>query len=71
MVHNGCIFSIIIKGMYEQIQSGWIEYDDLVQNLAPYGYHPTKIIPVLWKHDSRPITFTLVVEDFGVKYDRK
>ena len=24
--------------------------------------------PGLWKHVSRPISFTLVVDDFGVKY---
>ena len=24
--------------------------------------------PGLWKHVSRPIAFTLVVDDFGVKY---
>jgi len=25
-------------------------------------------VPGLWKHDTRPIQFTLVVVDFGVKY---
>ena len=25
-------------------------------------------MPGLWKHISRPISFTLVVEDFGIKY---
>ena len=27
--------------------------------------------PGLWKHTSRPILFTLVVDDFGVKYTRQ
>jgi hypothetical protein len=26
------------------------------------------LVPGLWKHDTRPIQFTLVVNDFGVKY---
>ncbi len=26
------------------------------------------MVPGLWKHDTRPIQFTLVVDDFGVKY---
>ena len=26
-------------------------------------------LPGLWKHDTRPIQFTLVVDDFGVKYE--
>ncbi len=28
-------------------------------------------IPGLWYHESRPITFTLVVDDFGIKYENK
>ncbi len=28
-------------------------------------------MPGLWKHDTRPIQFTLVVDDFGVKYTQK
>ena len=28
----------------------------------------SKLVPGLWKHDWRPIQFTLVVDDFGVKY---
>ena len=34
----------------------------------PYGYHPSSKKPGLWKHKSRPINFTLLVDDFGVKY---
>jgi hypothetical protein len=29
------------------------------------------MVPGLWKHDTRPIQFTLVVDNFGVKYTRK
>ena len=28
----------------------------------------SKLVPGLWKHEWRPIQFTLVVDDFGVKY---
>ena len=27
-------------------------------------------MPGLWKHETRPIQYTLVVNDFGVKYNR-
>jgi hypothetical protein len=27
-----------------------------------------KLVPGLWKHDTRPIQFTLVVDDFGINY---
>ncbi len=34
-------------------------------------YQQSKLVPGLWKHDARPIQFTLVVNDFGVKYFSK
>ncbi len=40
----------------------------LQQKLAPFGYSECVNTPGLWKHDTRPISFTLVVNDFGVKY---
>ncbi len=33
-----------------------------------HGYQQSPITPGLWKHDVRPILFTLCVDDFGVKY---
>ena len=36
-----------------------------------YRYYPTKQTPGLWKHQTRPISFTLVVDDFGIKYTNK
>jgi hypothetical protein len=32
------------------------------------GYHPTERTHILWKHDTRPITLSLVVNTFGIKY---
>jgi hypothetical protein len=43
----------------------------LRRKLAPFRYHKCKITPGLWYHETRMITFTLVVDDFGVKYDNK
>ena len=43
----------------------------LKHKLAPFGYHECKNTPGLWYHETRPITFTLVVDSFGVKYIRK
>jgi hypothetical protein len=40
----------------------------LQSNLAKDGYRPTPHTHGLWKHDTRPISFSLVVDDFGVKY---
>jgi hypothetical protein len=67
-VHNGKIFMKIIKGMYGLPQAGKLAFDQLKAHLQPYGYAPCRLTPGLWKHEHRPISFTLVVDDFGVKY---
>jgi hypothetical protein len=40
----------------------------LQTRLAPFGYYPALHTPGLWLHKTRPISFTLVVDDFAVKY---
>ena len=37
------------------------------RKLAPFGFKEHKNTPGLWYHETRPISFTLVVDDFGVK----
>jgi hypothetical protein len=56
------------KGMYGLPQAGILANELLQHNLAKDGYRPTKNTHGLWKHDTRPISFSLVVDDFGVKY---
>ena len=43
-----------------------IANNKLVKHLEPYGYAP--VTPRLWSHNSRLIIFTLVVNDFRIKY---
>ena len=52
-------------------QAGILANKLLKKRLAPHGYHECKQTPGLWKHTTRPISFTLVVDDFGVKCTRK
>jgi hypothetical protein len=40
----------------------------LQRNLAQESYRPTIHTHGLWTHDTRPTSFSLVVDDFGVKY---
>jgi hypothetical protein len=40
----------------------------LKTRLAPFGYYPARHTPGLWLHQTRPISFTLVLDDFAVKY---
>ena len=55
--------------MYGLPKSGNIPHELLKKRLAKEGYHPTKFTPGVWKHVWRPITFTLVVDDFGIKFE--
>jgi hypothetical protein len=52
-------------------QAGIIAQVLLEDRLGKYGYSQSKIIPGLWTHKTRPILFSLVVDDFTVKYTRK
>ena len=67
-LHNGYIYARVTKGMYVIPQAGRIAHEHLLKHLEPYGCHPSSKNPRLWKHNSQPINFTLVVDDFGVKY---
>ena len=66
--HNGYIYERVTKGMYGLPQSVQIENDTLVKHAEPYGYHPRIKTLVVWTHNNQPIRFTLVVDDFEVKY---
>jgi hypothetical protein len=68
IAHNGFIYCEIQKGMYGLPQAGKLAHDKLKLHLAKYGYAPCPLTTGLWKHNTRPITFALVVDDFGVKY---
>ena len=65
---DGWVYIEIQRGMYGLKQAGIIANEQLQTHLAKYGYHPTPRTPGLWKHNTRPITFCLVVDDFGIKY---
>jgi hypothetical protein len=49
-------------------QAGLLANKFLKKHLNKHGYRQSKLIPGLWKHETIPIQFTLVVDDFGVKY---
>ena len=68
LVHNGQVMVEIRKGMYGLPQAGILAHERLVKHLALSGYHPTKHTPGLFKHDTNPTVFSLVVDDFGVNH---
>ena len=61
----------IRKSMYGLKQGGRIANDRLKQHLKASRYVPRRYTPGLFTHISRKISFTLCVENFGVKYTDK
>ena len=53
--------------MYGLKEAIIIAYKRLVRNLQPHGYAPVAHTPDLWTHTTLSTTFTLAVEDFGIK----
>ena len=54
--------------MYGLPQAGLLAQEQLITRLNKAGYIQSKVTPGFWKHAWQPISFTLVVNDFGVKY---
>ena len=49
-------------------QAGCIANDRLKAHLAKFGFAPVPRTPALWKNDTKSIFFSLVIDNFGVKY---
>jgi hypothetical protein len=58
----------IRKYMYGLKQAGLLANQLLQTRFAPFGYYPARHTPGIWLHKTRPIAFSLIVEDFAVKY---
>ncbi len=65
---SGSIYIVAKRCMYGLPQSGLLANELLEKRLNKHGYRQSKLVPGLWQHDTCPIQFTLVVDDFGVKY---
>jgi hypothetical protein len=49
-------------------QAGVLANKLLRKRLTPPGYYKCVNTPGLWKHETRPITFSFVGDGFGIKY---
>jgi hypothetical protein len=65
---NGNLYIKVQKGMYGLPQAGMLAHRLLEQQLNEHGYQQSQVTPGLWKHALRPISFTLCINNFGVKY---
>jgi len=68
LIHKGHVYVKIRHGMYGLPQASKLANIWLQNFLVPHGYHPCPITPGLWTHASCDIHFTLIVDDFAVRY---
>jgi len=71
LVVSGNVMVEIRKGMYDLPQVDLLAQQRLHVHLNKFGYTKCNHTPGLYTHHMRPTTFTLVVDDFGIKYDSK
>jgi hypothetical protein len=57
---NSSIYVRAKRGMYGLPQAGLLAKKLLKKCLNKHGYQQSKLAPVFWKHDTRPIQFTLL-----------
>ena len=65
---DGFVFLEIRRAVWGLPQAGILANKLLRKRLKPHGYYECINTPGLWRHETRPITFSLVVDDFGVQY---
>ena len=66
--YKGFVYWEVRKAIYGLPQAGALANKQLRKNLKPHGYYEVQHTPGLWKHKRRPIMFSLIVDDFGIKY---
>jgi hypothetical protein len=62
------VYFEIRRCMYGLPQAGRLSQIRLIEHLARHGYRQCPNTPCLFRHRSRDIIFSLVVDDFGVRY---
>ena len=69
--NKGFVYAKINKAWFGLKQSGKIAHNDLVQHLKKHEYHQAKNTDGSFVHEIRDISFTLVVDNFGIKFTNK
>ncbi len=65
---DGYVYYKNCQGMYRLPQAGIIAQELLAKRLKAHRYNQSKTMQGLCTHKWRPITFSLIVNNFGVKY---
>ncbi len=68
LAKNGFIYLEMHRAVWGLPQASILANKLLCKRLLPHGYYECTHTPGLWRHLTRPISFTLVVDGVGVKY---
>ena len=68
---DGWVYIDMMGVVWGLPQAGILANKRIRRKLAPFGYHKCVNTPGLWQYETRAISFTLVVDNFGVKYAKK
>ena len=71
LIVDGYVYAQINRAWYGLKKGGKIAHDNLFQHLKQHGCVCAGVTDGLFKHVTQDISFTLVVEDFGIKYTRE
>ena len=71
LVVDGWVYIKMRRAAWGLPQAGILANKCLRRKLAPFGFHKCVNTPGLWWHETGVISFTLVVNNFGVKYVKK
>lgn len=58
----------VMGALYGMKQAGYLANKDIVEHLANNGYNSCPNTPCLFKHVTDNVEFTLITDDFGVRY---
>ena len=53
------------------LQAGTLANIKFTKRLDKHGYHLTKYTTGFWKHESKPVTFTLIIDNFFTTYTNR
>ena len=71
MIEDGWLYFEINKSMYGIPEAGRLANDLLQKKMKDFGYYECTHTPGYWRHLWKPISWTLIVDDFGIRYIQK
>ena len=54
--------------IYNLKETGIVVFSALVNHIESFRYYLARFTPCLWKHKTSNLIFTLVADDFGIKF---